>query len=445
MDIETAIACINYLLIHQSSSGERLNDLEEEIIRGCWEGKSYKEIARESNRTDDRSYVSNCASHLWKDLSEALGETIKLNCLKNAINDWYEFGGKYKLESRLSFHRQKHEFLSLLNNKNYIYRHEEETCYRAITQNICLRLKGLTQVGKTVMIKRVISRLKEERNYNFVYLSLKEIETDRLNNFEDLIRWLAKKITKKLNYDYDLENYWQSQLLGVIVQCTNYLEDYILHNLEYPVILCIDDVHLLLPYPKIKDNFFQMLRSWLEKEDVVWRQNFRLAIIYTTDIYTSEEINHSPFNLGVVVDLSELNESEVENLIKIYPRIKPEQLSPKSITKLRYLVNDNPYLLTIALEYLSVYSNQTLLDLISTASTDVGIYQAHLRDLWLKLEQNPELEALFKKVIESGKKVKLKPHQSHFLQRMGLVKILPEGGVQPRCELYREYFSRYWS
>lgn len=445
MDIETAIACINYLLIHNTANGERINEIEEELLRGCWEGKSYQQIARESKRTNDRSYISNCASALWKDLSEALGENIKLSSLKNALQDWYNSGGKAKLESRGFYPRQRHQFFNLLNNNNYIYRQEEETCYYAIVQNICLRLKGLTQVGKTVMIKRVISRLKQEKKYNFVYLSFKEIENERLTNLEDLIRWLAEKITKKLNYNYDLDNYWKPKRLGAIVQCSSYLEEYILSKLEYPVVLCIDDVHLLLPYQQINDNFFKMLRSWLEKEDPVWRDFFRLAIIYTTDIYTSQDINRSPFNLGTVVELSEFNEDEVEKVIKTYPRIQPEQLPSNSVTQFRHLINDNPYLLTIALEYLSVHPKQTLLDIISTASTDVGIYQAHLRNLWLKLEQNSELEALFKKVIKSPNKVMLKPHQSDFLQRMGLVKILPEGGVKPRCELYRQYFSRYWS
>jgi chromosomal replication initiation ATPase DnaA len=350
MDINTAIASINYLLIHSHSRNQRLNELEEEIIRGCWMGKYYKEIAKESKHTNDQSYISNRASELWNQLSEALGEKVRRKSLKTALNNWYQNYGQDLLDQSNFPVVEENHFSNFLQNPSYVYREEEEVCYQALLRaKSCLRLKGLTQVGKTLLIQRVMARLKINKNYNYVYLSLKEVENYRLDNTEELMRWFSQKIATEINSDNQVEEYFPSDKLGPIVQCTAYFEDYILEALDSPLVLCIDDIHLLLPHETITDSFFRMLRSWLEKEDLVWRQKFRLAIVYTTDIYTSTSINRSPLNMGLVVELSEFNNEEVTALVKTYKTLKPSQFDQRGIKPLTELVNNNPYLLKIKL------------------------------------------------------------------------------------------------
>lgn len=446
MDSQTAIACINYLLIHSQCRNQRLTSLEEEIIRGCWLGQYYKEIAKHSQYSNNESYISNRASQIWNQLSDALGETVRRSCVKTALDDWYQKQGKEILDNNYFPLVQDHDFSDLLEDQSYVHREEEEVCYNALLRpKTCLRLKGLTQVGKTLLIQRTIARLKKKKNFHYVYLSLKEINDKYLSNTEELMRWFAQKITNQLHYNYQFEECWQSsEELGAIVQCTTYFEEYILPYLSFPIVLCIDDVHLLLPYEEVTDSFFRMLRSWLEKEGLSWRQKFRLAIIYTTDIYTSTSINRSPLNIGIAVELSDFNHQEVEALIETYQTIQPSQFGEEGIIPLTHLVNNNPCLLKIALDHLSLYPNQTLSDILENATTDIGIYQNHLRDLWLKLNENPVLENLFREVIIPKRRVSLSPQHSHFLQRMGLVKIFADG-VEPRCELYYQYFARYWT
>jgi len=444
MDAKTAIECVNYILLHYKFRKQRLNELEEEIIQGCWLGKSYQEIARESKQTDHKGYISNRASELWQQLSDALGENIKRNCLKTAISFWYQNHGKEILENRKFPVINNQDFSNLLQEKIYIHREEEEICYNALLRpKSCLRLKGLTQVGKTLMIQRVIAHLKQKKNFYYVYVTLKECENYHFNDTEKLMRWFAQKVTKQLNLNYQIEQYFSQEILGPIVQCTNYFEEYLLPHLPFPLVLCVDDVHLLLPHEEVRDSFFRMLRSWLEKEDSVWRQIFRLTIIYTTDIYTSASINRSPLNIGNVVDVSDFKFQEVEALVKTYKTLKPSQFDQQGITPLTELVNNNPYLLKIALDHLSLYQDETLPEIIENAATDIGIYKTHLRDLWLKLSENSALESIFKEVVMPNQRVALSPKNSHFLQRMGLIKIFPDG-VEPRCELYRKYFAHYW-
>ena len=444
MDAKTAIECVNYILLHSKFRKQRLNELEEEIIQGCWLGKSYQEIARESKQTNHRGYISNRASELWQQLSEALEENIKRNCLKTALSSWYQNHGENLLQDITFPVKPNQDFSRLLQEENYIYRQEEDLCYNALLrQKSCLRLKGLTQVGKTLLIRRVVARLKQDKNFYYVYFSFKECEKSHFNDTENLMRWFAQKVTKQLNYNDQVDQYFSQEILGSIVQCTSYFEEYLLPYLTFPLVLCIDDVHLLLPHEEVRDSFFRMLRSWLEKEDSVWRQIFRLTIIYTTDIYTSASINRSPLNIGIVVDLSDFNTQEVEALVKTYKTLKPSQFDQQGITPLTELVNNNPYLIKIALDHLSLYQDKTLPEILENAATDIGIYKTHLRDLWLKLNENSALESIFKEVVIPNKRVALSPQNSHFLQRMGLIKIFSDG-VEPRCQLYRQYFAHYW-
>ena len=443
MDIKTAIDCINYLLIYKHTRNQRLTSVEEIIIRGCWEGKLYKEIAREYQSIQQESYIGNCARKLWIDLSQSLGESVKKVNWKSVIRNWYETEGKELIHPHINSAPFTNYFANLLKDKDYIAREEEKKCYNALLRpKACLRLKGLTQVGKTRLIQRVVAYLNQKKQYNYTYLSLKEFDASSLDNTDSLMGWFAQRVTNQLNYSYSVEDCFPTEEIGAVSRCTTYFEEYILANLETPLVLCIDDVHLLLPHEKLRDSFFRMLRSWLEKEHPAWKYIFRLAIIYTTDIYTSQSINRSPLNIGVVVEISDFSNQELDQLVKTYKTIKPHQINNKGVNKLKELVSNNPYLVKIALDYLTIEPEKTLTDILSTATTDVGIYKDNLRDLWLKLAQNSTLENLFKEVIIKGR-VSLYPKDSHFLQRMGLIKIVSEG-VEPRCELYSQYFGQYW-
>lgn len=445
MDAKKAIDCINHLFINHSPYKKRLSDLDEAIIHGCWYGKTYQQIAKQLDYEYSEGHIRNSADKIWQKLSLILDEKVRRNTLKPAVKNWYEYEGINILSIPESYYNDnKNEFLDLLSADNYVKREEEKQCYDALLRpKTCLRLKGLTQVGKTEMIQRVLASLQKEKQYRYIYLSLKELEKEHLEKSEKLIHWFAQKMTTQLNYNYQFSHYWQKEGLGPISQCTEYVEKYLLSDLNTPLVLCVDDVHLLLPYPKTADTFFRMLRSWLEKEGLVWRQKLRLAILYTTDIYTSFSINRSPLNIGIVLEVSDFSNEEVHELVETYDTIKNSQLGRKGITPLTKLVNNNPYLLKIALDYLSLSNGKTLSDILDNAATDVGIYQSHLRDLWLKLNENSDLENLFKKVIISPKRLLLSPDKSNFLQRMGLVKGFNDG-VEPRCELYRKYFNYYW-
>ncbi|MFM2064986.1 MAG: hypothetical protein RLZZ507_4657 [Cyanobacteriota bacterium] len=57
-----------------SQTGKHLDDTQEAVVKGVWEGKSYEKIADECNRSE--RHVRDVGYKLWQILSEKLGEDI---------------------------------------------------------------------------------------------------------------------------------------------------------------------------------------------------------------------------------------------------------------------------------------------------------------------------------------------------------------------------------
>lgn len=58
-----------------SQTGKHLDTAQEAIVKGVWEGKTYEEIANESNRSE--RHIRDIGYKLWKILSEQLGENVQ--------------------------------------------------------------------------------------------------------------------------------------------------------------------------------------------------------------------------------------------------------------------------------------------------------------------------------------------------------------------------------
>ena len=65
------------------STSKYLDNLQRSIVEGVWEGKTYKDIADSTDRSE--GHVRDLASTLWKDISEAVGETVKRSNFKSVI------------------------------------------------------------------------------------------------------------------------------------------------------------------------------------------------------------------------------------------------------------------------------------------------------------------------------------------------------------------------
>ncbi|MHC5720939.1 MAG: AAA-like domain-containing protein, partial [Nostoc sp.] len=66
-------------------------------------------------------------------------------------------------------------------------------------------------------------------------------------------------------------------------------------------------------------DFLPMLRSWYEeaKRLPIW-QKLRLIVVHSTEIYVPLQLNQSPFNVGLPIQLDNFSFEQVQQLAQCY-------------------------------------------------------------------------------------------------------------------------------
>lgn len=313
----------------------------------------------------------------------------------------------------------------------------ESICHNTIVKPASLiRIKAPTLMGKSSLMIKVLAYA-QAQNYQTVYLDLNNVDRAIVTDLDKFLRWLCVMVGKQLGLENQLNDYWDLEILGSNGNCTAYFEEYLLPTINCPVVLGLDEVDRLFPYESIIEDFFGMLRSWHEKGKIstIW-QNFRLILAHSTEVYISLDLNQSPFNAGVPIELLEFNINEIENLANLH------QLDWKAneIEKLIEILGGHPYLIRLAIYYLK-QRKVSLNSLLENAAKETSIYSNHLRRNLDIILQKPTLAKSFKQVVTSNQPIELNPIETYQLYSMGLVQ-LQDNRVIPRCNLYRDYFSR---
>jgi hypothetical protein len=194
MDIKEILRLADELLL--AKTGEHLDYLQEAILRGALEGKTYTKIAEDTYSNE--GHVRNVGSELWKILSEAFGEDVtKKNCRALVQKGKFSssaIGGDYNIAinnfncypqtppapTESAQHQQNKTKLHLdLGDAPEVLTFYERTSElvtleRWIVQERCrlVALLGITGIGKTALAIRLIDDIKTHFDY-IIYRSLR--------------------------------------------------------------------------------------------------------------------------------------------------------------------------------------------------------------------------------------------------------------------------------
>ncbi|HEY9743717.1 MAG TPA: AAA-like domain-containing protein [Coleofasciculaceae cyanobacterium] len=310
----------------------------------------------------------------------------------------------------------------------------ESDCYEAIVKpGALIRVKAPRQMGKTSLMTRILHHAKQQ-GYQTASLNFQSADAEFLTNLDQFLQWFCASIALELNLDEKLTDYWKG-ILGSKNKCTNYFQRYLLSEITHPLALGLDEVDQIFQHPEIATDFFGLLRAWHErgKNEAVW-QKLRLVIVHSKEVYIPLNINQSPFNVGLPIELPELNYVQVQDLVQRYGL----NLSEEQLEQLMAMVGGHPYLVRVALHQIA-RGRMTLEKLLQMAPTEEGPYYDHLRRHLLNLEENAELVAAAKQVVAANSPVEIKTAEAFKLRSMGLVKF-QGNAVMPLCDLYRQYF-----
>ena len=444
-------------------TGQRLTDIQREVFFGSFNNQTYGEIAVHSGY--DAGYISQIGAELWQQLSTAFKEPVTKKRFRTVIKRYWERLSEaeapippsppapllepldhptsinspvYAKGQKAALPIEYPEGPTPLNSPFYVERAPAESlCFQTVLQpGSLLRIKAPRMMGKTSLIMRTLHHA-ECQGYKQASLSFGEVESNILENSYEFFRWFCNRIGRQFGLANRLDQYWDAQLMSSISNCTDYFETYLLPELKRPLVLGLDDVNHIFPYISTATDFFRMLRNWHErgKTHPIWQQ-IRLVIGHSTEVYIRLNTHHSPFNVGIPIQIPDLTQEQVWNLAGRYGLNWTE----REVETLLTLVGGHPQFVRLAMYYVAC-CDTTLDQLIDDVATDGGIYSNHLRRHWDNLRKNSDLANVLLRIAASANPVKVEREQCYQLQSMGLIKW--EGDcVALSCDLYRRYFSQ---
>ena len=316
----------------------------------------------------------------------------------------------------------------------YIHPADEARCTAELDKpGALIRIKSPKGFGKSSLTARLLAYA-SGKGYRTASLNLEGTDQKFFADPELFMQWFCASVGKELGVRVRKEEYWDD-IFGANDNSSDYFETYLLKPDATPLVLAIDNFDRIFAHPAIETDFCGLLRSWHERarSNPLW-ERFRLVLSHSQESYLQKDINQSPFNVGLPVELGELPPAEVARLVALHGL----QLSEAELGQLLELVGGHPYLVRKALYELA--NGLPFATFLREAPTEGGVYGDHLRGILKAVEDHPELAEALRQVVNSAEPVKLRSEQAFKLESLGV--LVPEGNlVRPRCRLYATYLA----
>ncbi|HEY9700173.1 MAG TPA: AAA-like domain-containing protein [Trichocoleus sp.] len=304
-----------------------------------------------------------------------------------------------------------------------------------------VRIKAPKQLGKTSLMARALAAARE-KGLREAVVNLQLADTQVLTDLNRFLRWFCAVTTRSLHLTPQIDAYWD-EVFGSSYNCTNYFEQYLLPEVNGPIVLALDEVDIVFNYPEIATDFFGMLRAWYEKArygnngSELWQQ-LRLVVVHSTELaaYPPLNLNQSPFNVGLSIELSNFSLEQAQELVQRYG-IEDYKTHAAELME---LVGGIPCLMQLALHYIS--SREVSLQQVIEDSLKVdGIFGSHLREQLSRVQSFPLLLNAVRRISLGDLDKSLDPIEAFKLQSIGLIHL---SSVQTTlsCKLYQQFFAQ---
>ncbi len=316
----------------------------------------------------------------------------------------------------------------------YVDRVADSQLWHQLTgQGTTTTIQAGRQTGKTSLLTHAIHAY-QNKERRIIYLDFHLVDEASGENLTTLLRFLSESIAEQLDLDWDgVDRYWQTAR-NPAQTFNRFLQQEVLQRFEHPVLLAIDEADMLLG-AEYQKHFFALLRAWDSRRafDADWRKLNLVMVISTHPYLLIDDVNLSPFNVGLTIRLKDFSLDQVADLNQRHGN--PLQLH--EVDSLMGLVGGHPYLVRQAY-YTLVGEGLSLQDLLRVAYSAEGPFGKHLLFYLHSLKKNSALFAAFQQLLRDQKL----PDES-LLERLAAVGLIQQndGKWVPRCGLYGEFFK----
>lgn len=279
----------------------------------------------------------------------------------------------------------------------YIARPEQETqAMEALEYGKPVVLFGPELCGKTWLLHTVTAAA-QAQGAQVVQLNLSLFDKAARVTMDAFLRKFALRLFKELGRDTsEVERVFADARGGPVDALNDLLTWSILPKVTGRLVLAIDNVDLIADQP-YQDELFGMLRAWAESSGFELLQ--LILAISTAPELLVHDVNRSPFNLGDLITIPDLDRSQLTALARLHGL----DCSPDEIARLQTLVGGHPYLTRVAFyeAHRQRLGLRVLLDRVD-ADPQGGVFASYLEHLLRQLRAQRELFEAFRQIAQGS-------------------------------------------
>lgn len=295
-------------------------------------------------------------------------------------------------------------------------------------------VKGARQMGKTSLLARGMQNARKAGE-RVVLTDFQKLNRVHLESPAGFFLALAELLAEQLDLDIEPQQFW-SERRGPSANFERFLRKEILARIESRLVWGLDEVDRLFTC-NFGSEVFGLFRSWHNERsldpDGPWKR-LTLAIAYATEAHLFiTDINQSPFNVGVRLEVADFTFEQITELNRRYG----SPLSPPEVSRLFRLFGGHPLLIRRSLHELA--SGKSLTEFEAIAEKDEGPFGDHLRRIIVLMSQDQGLCQVVRDLLQGGTSVS---NDSFYrLRSAGLIVGDSPQQVKFRCQLYANYLE----
>jgi AAA-like domain len=296
-------------------------------------------------------------------------------------------------------------------------------------------LWGPDRFGKTWLLDCVLARLRQvgEQGCRVVRLDLERYRPGAEASLDAYLRAIAGHILTALELsDVELSTAWGRP--GPPTQKLSWLmRRQILPLAGERLILALDNVDAVCAF-SFQDDFFGLLRAWVEQSNTEPWSGLRLLLaLATSPVLLRTTTASSPFNLAPPIELDDFDAAQISQLAARHG----VEWSDEDSARLMAWVGGHPYLARLAV-FQMARQGVSLSTVLESPASQNGVFGEHLSRCLSRLRERPRLwDAVHRLLDEPAASISSESY--HCLSGMGL--IVQEGGASRlRYPLYERFF-----
>ena len=197
-EFDSPLTLENALSLAKKLIQSDFSDVQTLVLRGAWQGKSYRQIADEAQYDGD--YLKQVGSRLWRSLSLALGQEISKQNLRRALIEYYRSTPEsFQLSGNLSETR-------------WVGREQlvQDLCHLLMDDCRIINIVGITGIGKSSLAMRLTLEPQIRQKWPTVCV----VRCDRQDNtFEQMARTILGGTHQSNTAVQKSEQYWLYMVL----------------------------------------------------------------------------------------------------------------------------------------------------------------------------------------------------------------------------------------